>query len=76
MSRQDSCSFKRNTGKRGGGQGTDPDERSRWINRALQRAKYLEWRNRLGMGYDSGNEVETSKRDALAESRRWARVEA
>ena len=44
--------------------------------KALQTAKYLVWRNRLGMGYDSGDEVETSKRDALAESGRWARVEA
>ena len=28
------------------------------------------------MGYDSGDDVETSKREALAESGRWARVEA
>ena len=46
------------------------------ITKALQTAKYLEWRNRLGMGYDIGDDVETSKREALAESGRWARVEA
>ena len=28
------------------------------------------------MGYDSGDDVETSKREALAEAARWARVEA
>ena len=28
------------------------------------------------MGYDNGDDVETSKREALAESGRWARVEA
>ena len=43
---------------------------------ALQTAKYLEWRNRLGMEYDNGDEAETSKREALAEPGRWARVEA
>ena len=43
---------------------------------ALQTAKYLEWRNRLSMGHDNGDDVETSKRAALAESGRWARVEA
>ena len=42
--------------------------------KALQTAN-LEWRNRLGMGYDNGDEVETSMREALAESGRWARVE-
>ena len=44
--------------------------------KALQTTKYLEWRNRLSMGYDIGDDVETSKREALAESGRWARVEA
>ena len=43
---------------------------------ALQTAKYLGWRNRLSMGYDNGEDVEKSKREALAESGRWARVEA
>ena len=43
---------------------------------ALQTAKYLEWRNRLGMEYDNGEEAETSKREALAKPGRWARVEA
>ena len=28
------------------------------------------------MGHDNGDDVETSKREALAESQRWARVEA
>ena len=37
--------------------------------KTLQRAKYLEWRNRLSMGHDIGDDVETSKREALAESR-------
>ena len=46
-----------------------------WTN-ALQTAKYLEWRNRLSMGYDEGDDVETSKLEALAESRRWAQVES
>ena len=36
--------------------------------KALQTEKYLEWRNRLSMGYDKGDGVETSKREALAES--------
>ena len=45
--------------------------------KALQTAKYLEWRNRLSVfGYDNGDDVETSKREALAVSGRWARVEA
>ena len=44
--------------------------------RALQTAKYLEWRSRLSMGYDNGDDVETSMREALAESGRWARLEA
>ena len=44
--------------------------------KALQTAKYLEWRIRLRMGYDNGDDVETSKREALAETRRCARVEA
>ena len=43
--------------------------------KALQTAKYLECRNRLRMGYDN-DDVETSKREALAESGRRARVEA
>ena len=43
--------------------------------KALQTAKYLEWRNRLGKGYDNGDEAETSKREALAKPGRWARVE-
>ena len=30
--------------------------------KALQTAKYLEWRNRLSMGSDNGDDVETSKR--------------
>ena len=42
---------------------------------ALQTAKYLEWRNRLSMGYDTGDGG-TSKREALAETGRRARVEA
>ena len=44
--------------------------------KALQTAKYLQRRNCLGMGYDNGDEAETSKRQALAEPWRWARVEA
>ena len=44
--------------------------------KGLETAKYLEWRNQLSMGYDSGDDAETSKREALAESGRWARVEA
>ena len=44
--------------------------------KALQTAKYPEWRNRLSMRYDSGDDVDTSKREALTESGRWARVEA
>ena len=44
--------------------------------KALQTAKYLEWRNRLSMGYDNGDDGETSKREILAETGRWARVEA
>ena len=35
--------------------------------KALQAAKYLEWRNRRGIGFDSGDEVDTSNREALAE---------
>ena len=37
--------------------------------KAVQTAKYLEWRNRVSMGHDNGDDV------ALAESGRWARVE-
>ena len=44
--------------------------------KAWPTAKYLKWRNHLSMGYDNGDDVETSKREALTESRRWARVEA
>ena len=44
--------------------------------KALQTAKYLEWRNRLSVGYDNGDDGETSKREAPAETGRWARVEA
>ena len=44
--------------------------------KALQTAKYLGWRNRLSMGYDNGDDVKTNMREALAESGRWARVEA
>ena len=44
--------------------------------KALQTPKYLERLNRLSKGYDNGDDVETSKREALAESGRWARVEA
>ena len=62
--------------KVGRGQGTDPDQRSRRIHQDLQTAKYLEWRSRLGMEYDNGDEAETSKREALAGPGRWARVEA
>ena len=43
---------------------------------AVQAAKYLEWRNRLNMGSDNGEDVETSKGESLPESRRWAQVEA
>ena len=43
--------------------------------KALQTAKYLEWRNRLSKEYDNGDRG-TSKREALAETGRWARVEA
>ena len=32
-------------------------------------------RNVTGMGYDNGDDVERSKREALVEPRRWARVE-
>ena len=32
----------------------------------FQAAKYLEWRNRLGMGHDNGKEADTSKREALS----------
>ena len=42
---------------------------------ALQTAKKLEWRNRLSVVYDNDDDAETSKREALAESGRWA-VEA
>ena len=38
--------------------------------------RYLKWRNCLSMGYDIGDDVETSKREAFAEPGRWARVEA
>ena len=44
--------------------------------KALQTATCLEWRNCLNMGYDNGDDVETSKRKALAGSGRWAQVEA
>ena len=44
--------------------------------KAVQTAKYLEWRNRLGMAHDNGDEAETSKREQLAETGRWERVEA
>ena len=44
--------------------------------KALQTAKYLEWRNRLSMGYHNGDDGGTSKREALAETGRWTRVEA
>ena len=44
--------------------------------KALKTAKYLEWRKRLGMRYDNGDDVETMKREAVGESGRWARVEA
>ena len=43
---------------------------------AFQTAKYLEWRNSLSMGYDNGDDGEKSRREALAETERWARVEA
>ena len=42
----------------------------------LFHTRYLEWRNCLSMGYDNGDDVETSKREAFAEPGRWARVEA
>ena len=61
-----------------GGQGTDSNEHSRRIHVSVadsEVSKY-EWQNRLSMGYDNGDDVETSKREALAESGRWARVEA
>ena len=35
---------------------------------ALQIAKFLELQNRLSMGYDNGDDGETSKREALAET--------
>ena len=45
--------------------------------KALQQTpKYLDWRNRLSKGHENGDDVETSKREALAESGRWARVGA
>ena len=44
--------------------------------KALQTAKCLEWRNSISMGYDNGDDGGTSKREALAETGRWARVEA
>ena len=40
------------------------------LTEALQTAKYLEWRNRLSMGYDTGDDGGTSKREALAETGR------
>ena len=36
--------------------------------KALQTAKYLEWRSLLSMGYDHGDDGGTSKREALAET--------
>ena len=78
ISRQDSCGFKRITRKKEAGcsQGTDPKRTQQTDSRkCLQTAKYLERRNRHSKGYDNGDEVETSKREALAESGRWARVE-
>ena len=46
------------------------------ITKALQTSKYLEWRDRLGIGYDNGHKAGTSKREAVAEPGRWSRVEA
>ena len=41
--------------------------------KSLQIAKFLEWRARLGMGSDNGDEVETRKREALSGSTgHWA----
>ena len=57
-------------------QETDSNEHSRWIHKSIAGSEVLEWRNRLGMGYDDGDEVESCKREALAESGRWAQVEA
>ena len=42
----------------------------------MQTAKYLERRDRLSVGHVNGDDVETSNREALAESGRWARVES
>ena len=44
--------------------------------KAVQTAKYLEWRNGLRKGDHNGDDGGTSKREALAETGRWARVEA
>ena len=46
------------------------------LTKVLQTAKHLEWRTRLSMVYDNGDDVDTSKQETLAESGRWARVEA
>ena len=39
------------------------------LTKALQTVKYLEWRNRISVGYENGDDVETSKREALADVR-------
>eukprot|EP00959_Pyramimonas_sp_CCMP1952_P332675 6966533-Pyramimonas_sp.AAC.1 len=40
----------------------------------LQATKFAEWRARLGMGFDNGDELETSKREAISgDSGQWGR---
>ena len=51
-----------------GDQGTDANEHSRRIHESVADSEVL--------GFDNGDDVETSKREALAESGQWARVEA
>ena len=59
-----------------GDQGTNANEHCRWIHESIANSEVSEWLNRLSMEYDNGDHVETSKREALAETGRWARVEA
>ncbi|CAK0896486.1 unnamed protein product, partial [Prorocentrum cordatum] len=41
--------------------------------KSLQATKFVEWRARLGMGFGNGDELETSKREALSgDSGQWA----
>ena len=76
--KQDSCGFNGNTNKKQWTVDKEPIQTNTadGFTKALRTPKFLEWRNLLGVGYDNGDDVETSKREALAESGRWARVEA